>query len=199
MFILSLPRIEPVPGLSLEQLLARRRSIRAYTAQPLTLAQVAGLLWAAEGITAPPHMRTAPSAGALYPLQLFLVAGDVSGLAPGIYRHLPDQCAIDLLAEGDHRRDLAAAAPGQSWLAEAPLTLVFTARYARTTWKYHQRGIRYVHIEVGHAAQNALLMAVALNLGAAVVGAFNDERVAGVVGLNEESTPLYLLPVGHPA
>jgi len=199
MFILSLPKMEPVPDLSLEHLLARRRSIRDYTAQPLTLAQAAGLLWAAEGITAPPHLRTAPSAGALYPLQLYLVAGDVSGLAPGVYRHLPDQCAIDLLAEGDRRRDLAAAALGQSWLAEAPLTLVFTARYARTTWKYHQRGIQYVHIEVGHAAQNALLMAVALSLGAAVVGAFDDERVSSVAGLNEDETPLYLLPVGHPA
>lgn len=199
MFILSLPASEPAPDLSLEQLLARRRSIRDYTSQPLTLGQLAGLLWAAEGITAPPYLRTAPSAGALYPLQLYPMAGNVSSLASGVYRHLPDQSAVGLLAEGDRRRELAAAALGQSWLAEAPLTLVFAARYARTTWKYHRRGIQYVHIEVGHAAQNALLMAVALNLGAAVVGAFHDERVASVLGLNGEETPLYLLPVGHPA
>jgi SagB-type dehydrogenase family enzyme len=199
MTLLTLPESEPGPGLPLQQLLARRRSIRDYTAQPLTLAQAASLLWAAEGITAPPHLRTAPSAGALYPLQLSLVAGAVSGLDPGVYRHLPEQGAIELLAEGDRRRDLAAAALGQSWLAQAPLTLVFGARYARTTVKYHQRGFQYVHIEVGHASQNVLLMAAALNLGAAVVGAFDDEGVARVVGLHKQETPLYLLPVGHPA
>ena len=199
MSILSLPKVEPSPPLRLEQLLARRRSIRDYTVQPLTLAQVASLLGAAEGITLAPDLRTAPSAGALYPLQLYLVAGNARGLIPGVYRHLPDPGALEQLAEGDRRNDLAAAALGQSWIAAAPLTLVFTARYARTTKKYHQRGIQYVHIEVGHAAQNALLMAVALNLGAAVVGAFDDGGVVSVVGLDTEETPLYLLPVGHPA
>ncbi len=195
--LLSLPTTGAAPAL--ERLLARRRSIRDYTAEPLSLEHAAALLWAAAGITAPPHLRTAPSAGALYPLQVYLVAGNVIGLAPGVYRHRPEQDAIELLADGDRRRDLADAAFGQPWLAEAPLTLVFAARYARTTWKYRQRGIQYVHIEVGHAAQNALLMAVALNLGAAVVGAFDDARVAGVAELNAEETPVYLVPAGHRA
>lgn len=199
MSILSLPKTGPGPALALEQLLARRRSVRDYTSESVTLAQAAALLRAAAGITAPPQLRTAPSAGALYPLQLYLVAGDVSELAPGIYRHHPEQDAIVLQAGGDRRDDLANAALGQSWLALAPLTLVFAACYSRTTWKYRQRGIRYVHIEVGHAAQNALLMAVALDLGAAVVGAFDDARLASLLGLSEEESPLYLLPAGHPA
>lgn len=199
MSILSLPKTGPGPALALEQLLARRRSVRDYTREPLTLAQAAALLRAAAGITAPPQLRTAPSAGALYPLQLYLVAGEVNDIAPGIYRHHPEQDALTLQAGGDRRDDLANAALGQSWLALAPLTLVFTASYSRTTWKYRQRGIRYVHIEVGHAAQNALLMAVALDLGAAVVGAFDDARLASLLGLSEEESPLYLLPAGHPA
>lgn len=199
MFTLSLPKTERGPGLALEQLLARRRSVRDYTGEPLSLEQASALLWAAAGITAPPHLRAAPSAGALYPLQLYLVAGHVNSLPPGVYRHRPEQNSIVLLAEGDCRRSLAGAAFGQSWLADAPLTLVFAAHYARTTVKYHQRGVRYVHIEVGHAAQNALLMAVAMDLGAAVVGAFDDARVAGALRLDAEEVPLYLMPVGHPA
>lgn len=199
MNLIRLPKTEPGPAYPLEQLFARRRSVREYTRQPVPLAKVACLLWATQGITDPQGLRTAPSAGALYPLELYLLAGNVTDLPCGIYRHLPPENAIELLAEGDRRPDLARAALGQSWLANAALTLVFAARYERTTWKYGRRGIQYVHIEVGHAAQNALLMAAALNLGAAVVGAFHDEQVASVAGLNKEEIPLYLLPVGHPA
>ena len=199
MFTLSLPKTESGPGLALEQLLARRRSVRDYRDAPLTLQHASALLWAAAGITAPPYLRAAPSAGALYPLQLYLAAGHVESLPAGVYRHRPEQNAIVMLAEGDRCRELADAAFGQSWITKAPLVLAFAAHYARTTWKYRQRGIRYVHIEAGHAAQNALLMAVALDLGAAVVGAFDDARVAGLLALEAEETPLYLMPVGHPA
>lgn len=199
MNLIRLPRPETGSGHALEQLLARRRSVRDYTGQPLTFAQVASLLWAAQGVNDPQGLRTVPSAGALYPLELYLLAGSVSGLASGIYRHHPREDAIELVAEGDRRRELAMAALGQSWLADAALTLVFAVRYEATTRKYGQRGVQYVHIEVGHAAQNALLMAFALNLGAAVLGAFHDERVANSAGLNRDEVPLYLLPVGHPA
>lgn len=198
MAFISLPKLEFSVGPPLEELLERRRSVRDYAPKPVTLAQAATLLWAAQGTTDREGLRTVPSAGALYPLELRIVAGDVSGLAPGIYRYLAPQGVLDLGAEGDWRHALATAALGQSWLADAPLILVFSARYSLTTGKYHQRGVQYVHIEVGHAAQNVLLMAVALNLVAAVVGAFQDERVAEVVGLNVGESPLYLLPIGYP-
>lgn len=199
MNLIRLPKTEPSPAQPLEQLLARRRCMREYADRPVTLANAACLLWAAQGITDPQGLRTTPSAGALYPMEIYLAAGAVTELVPGIYRYLPREGAIACVMEGDRRIALAAAALGQSWLADAALTLVFAARYGRTTLKYGRRGIQYVHTEAGHAAQNVLLMAVALNLGAAVVGAFDDERVVSVMGLSEEETPLYLVPVGHPA
>jgi len=199
MNLIRLPKAETNLGHPLELLLSRRRSVRDFGAQPLALAQVACLLWAAQGITDPRGLRTAPSAGALYPLELYLVAGAVTGLEPGSYRYLPRDGSVERVLAGDQRAALAAAALGQSWLADAAVTLAFAARYGRTTRKYGQRGIQYVHIEAGHAAQNVLLTAVALNLGAAVVGAFDDKHVASVLGLPREETPLYLLPVGQAA
>jgi SagB-type dehydrogenase family enzyme len=132
-------------------------------------------------------------------LEIYLAAGAVTGLSPGIYRYLSGDDALESVAEGDQRATLAAAALGQFWLADAALILTLAACYERTTCKYGRRGIQYVHMEAGHAAQNVLLMAVALNLGAAVVGAFDDERVASAIGLADGETPLYLVPVGHPA
>jgi SagB-type dehydrogenase family enzyme len=199
MNLIRLPKAEANLAHPLGLLLSRRRSVRDFTAQPLTLAQVACLLWAAQGITDPRGLRTAPSAGALYPLELYLVAGAVTGLEPGGYRYLPRDGSMERVLAGDQRPALAAAALGQSWLADAAVTLVFTARYGRTTRKYGQRGFQYVHIEAGHAAQNALLTAVALNLAAAVGGAGDDDRVASVLGLPRGETPLYLLPVGQAA
>lgn len=199
MNLIRLPKAETNLGHPLELLLSRRRSVRDFSAQPLALAQVACLLWAAQGITDPRGLRTAPSAGALYPLELYLVAGAVTGLEPGSYRYLPRDGSIERVLAGDQRAALAAAALGQSWLADAAVTLVFAARHGRTTGKYGQRGIQYVHIEAGHAAQNVLLTAVALNLGAAVVGAFDDKHVAAVLGLSKAETPLYLLPIGQAA
>ena len=199
MNFIPLPRAASSPAQSLEHLLARRRSVRDYADRPVTLVAAACLLRAAQGITTADGLRASPSAGALYPLEIYLAAGAVSGLAPGIYRYLPGEDAIAPVLEGDRRAVLAAAALGQSWLAAASLTLVIAAVPGRTTVKYGRRGIQYVHMEAGHAAQNILLMAVAQNLGAAVVGAFDDARVASVTGLAGEETPLYLVPVGHPA
>lgn len=196
MSLIKLPRAEACLGHPLELLLARRRSVREFASKPVSLMQASCLLWAAQGITDTRGLRTAPSAGALYPLVLYLVAGAVSGLEAGIYRYLPRENALELLQKGDRRAALAAAAMGQSWIADAALTLAFAARYQRTTGKYGKRGIQYVHIEAGHAAQNALLTAVALNLGAGEVGAFDDRRVASVLGLSRDETPLYLLPFG---
>jgi SagB-type dehydrogenase family enzyme len=187
------------PDAQLGEALQRRRSVRAFGKRQLSLQQVAQLLWAAQGYNDPSGLRTAPSAGALYPLELLLVTGDVTALSAGVYRYRPQQHTLDRLAGDDRRVPLAQAALGQSWIADSAAVLVITAIYERTTRKYGERGRRYVHIEVGHAAQNALLQAAALGLGAAVVGAFDDAAVARLLELPTSEVPLYLLPVGWPA
>lgn len=182
---------------SLEHALRYRRSIREFTRSALTLAEIGQLLWAAQGVNHPMGLRTAPSAGALYPLVPHLVAGDVSSLPPGVYRYAPNQHALALIGEGDRRAALSAAALRQSWIAEAAAVLVLAAIYRRTTAKYGPRGERYVHIEVGHAAQNVYLQAFALGLGTTEVGAFNDGAVKTALALADDQDPLAIMPIGR--
>ena len=186
-------------GPTLAAALSRRRSVRDYRAGELTLAQIAQLLWAAQGVNEPSGLHTAPSAGALYPLELVLVAGKVSGLRSGVYRYRATHHVLERIAASDQRDRLAGAALGQEWLADSAAVLVLTAIYERTTRKYGHRGKRYVHIEVGHAAQNALLQATALGLATGVIGAFDDAAVAELLSLPATEHALYLVPVGRPA
>ncbi len=191
----SLPAVslsKPLP-----QFLARRYSQRDYAVTPLTQTELAALLWAAQGRTPRSGSRTAPSAGGLYPLELYCLVGAVSGLESGVYHYRPALHALALHRSGDRRVDLADAALDQDWFVTAPVILVFAAEFERTTRKYGERGVRYVHIEVGHAAQNACLMATALGIGSVTVGAFDDEDVKAVLQLPQNEMPLYLLPVGR--
>jgi SagB-type dehydrogenase family enzyme len=162
------------------------------------LEDVSQLLWAAQGITHDDQLRTAPSAGALYPLELYLVAGDVLNVPAGIYRYLPDRHRLKVIRRGDFRAELAAVALHQDWLKDSAAILVFAAVEERTTSKYGARGLNYIDMEVGHAAQNALLQAVALGLGGTPIGAFNGEWLAQVLEFPEEQKALYLLPIGKP-
>lgn len=191
-----LPEIVISGETSLPQLLRQRRSVREYQEVSLNLSEMGQLLWAAQGITHPQGLRTAPSAGALYPLELYVVVGDVEGLTPGIYHYDPSEHQLTLTASGDQRKRLARAALGQSWIRDAAAVVVFTAIYKRTTRKYGRRGERYVHIEVGHSGQNLYLQAEALGLGTVVVGAFDDEEVAAVLRIPTDVKPLILMPVG---
>jgi SagB-type dehydrogenase family enzyme len=189
------PRIDgPMP---LEQALAARRSIREYGADSLSLAELGQLLWAAQGITDGRGFRTAPSAGATYPLQVLVCAGNVTGLAGGVYRYRLDSHDLLPVQAGDYRAELAGAALDQSWMSSAPAVLALAAIYERTTARYGERGIRYVHMEVGHAAQNVYLQAMALGLGTVFVGAFHDDRVKAVLALDDQEVPLGLMPVGR--
>ena len=194
--VLPEPRIQGGP--SLADALVQRRTVRDYARREMTLEQLTLLLWAAQGINDPSGLRTAPSAGALYPLELVVVAGNIAGLENGIYRYRVQRHALERMVEGDFRARLARAAKGQAWIADGAAVLVLTAVYERTMRKYGDRGRRYVHIEVGHAAQNVLLQAAALKLGVGVVGAFDDMAVARVLELPAAEHPLYLLPVGWP-
>lgn len=194
--VIKLPEPQQDSDVSIEQSLLKRRSSRSYTSEPVTLQELSQLLWAAQGITDPRGFRTAPSAGALYPLEVYVVAGNVQNLAPGVYKYKPDEHELVRLIHGDKRGELADAALKQPWVKEGALAIVFTAVYERTTGKYGERGIRYVHIEVGHAAQNLCLQATAMGLGAVTVGAFHDEQMARVLNLSDDEQPLYIIPVG---
>ncbi len=194
---ISLPQPNFRGQVSLEEALLKRRSVREYADRPLTLEEVSQLLWAAQGLTADWGGRTAPSAGALYPLELYLVAGSISGLPPGVYRYMPQEHSLSKTGNGDPRASLAQATLDQAWVKEAAADIVVAAVYERTTEKYGERGIRYVQMEAGHAAQNVYLQATALDLGTVTIGAFYDDQVKAVLGMPQEETPLYIMPVGR--
>jgi SagB-type dehydrogenase family enzyme len=181
---------------SVEKGLRERRSIREFARQPLSIAEVSQLLWAAQGVTASGGRRTAPSAGALYPLELYLVAGNVQGLPEGIYKYRPEGHEVTRAVEGDKRTELSRAALGQTSIRDAAVVLLLTAVYGRTTARYGERGVRYVHIEVGHVGQNVCLQAVALKLGAVVIGAFDDSLLKRIANLMPNEEPLYLIAIG---
>lgn len=192
----DLPKPRYDGDLSLEQALHNRRSVRSYRDSPITLEAVSQLLWAAQGITASWGGRTAPSAGALYPIETHIVAGNVERLGAGVYRYNARQHALVKGADGDRRRDLARAGLGQRCIASSAVDIVFTAVLRRITGKYGKRGVQYTHMEAGHAAQNVLLQAGALGLGAVPIGAFREEPVAQALGLQSEEEPLYVIAVG---
>lgn len=195
-------RIElPAPKLegahAVEETLRKRRSVRRFSAKPLTLPDIAQLLWAAQGITCPEGLRTAPSAGALHPLEVHLAAGEVEGLPPNAYHYDPHNHALFPSVSGDMRKALSVAALWQDSVWRAPAVIAISAVYRRTTVKYGERGPRYVHMEAGHAAQNVCLQAVALGLSTVVIGAFRDSAVKEVLRLGAEEEPLCLIPVGQ--
>ncbi len=188
----SLPQPERRGRLSLEEAIAARRSVREFGRAQLTMRQVSQLLWAAQGITGPRGQRTAPSAGALYPLELYVV------LPSGLFHYDPAHHRLERRSGADLRPALEQAALGQPSVTGAPAVFVFAAVEERTRVKYHERTDRYVAMEAGHAAQNLLLEAVALGLGGVPMGAFDDAQVARVLGLPAGQGPLYLIPVGNP-
>ena len=202
---IELPQPRYKSETSVEEALRGRRSVRTYQNKPLTLAEISQLLWAAYGITqkmgAPDFLRgglrTAPSAGALYPLEIYVLAGNVNGLKDGIYKYQSNGHYLMTITDGDKRAELCAAALGQEMIKEAAAVIVYSAVYHRTTKKYGTRGKeRYVCMDAGHSAQNIYLQAYALQLGCCVSGAFSDERVRKVLSLGKDETPLYLIPVG---
>jgi len=194
---LSLPPIETKGALSIEEAIQLRRSVRDFGRGPLDLTDVSQLLWSAQGITGRRGLRTAPSAGALYPLELYMVAGNVEGLSAGVYHYRPKTHELVSLASGDRRHALASAALNQRSVSGAPAVLVITGVYERTAKKYGHRARRYVHMEVGHAAQNIYLQATARSLGTVIVGAFDDDEVQEVLGLPPDHKPFGLMPVGR--
>lgn len=189
--LITLPKPNKNGLISLEKAIAARRSRRDFLPQSLTLEQIGQLTWAAQGREAGGRFRTVPSAGATYPLELFVVTGD------GLFHYLPAKHLLEKLADQDLRAALASAAWGQEFVEAAPLTLVFAAEFSRTTNHYGKRGIRYVYMEAGHAAQNVHLQAEALGLASVAVGAFDDASISKILSLPKNLEPIYMVIVGH--
>ncbi|MFH1888911.1 MAG: SagB/ThcOx family dehydrogenase [Candidatus Omnitrophota bacterium] len=190
-------------GKSLSLLLKERYSCRNFQDKVLKLENISALLWAACGkkhdsLTG--ASRTIPSAGATYPLELYLVTGEnsVKGLHAGVYHYLIDEHALEVIIKGDERERLMRACLGQDSIYAAPASLVIAARFVNTTGRYGARGERYVHMEAGHAGQNIYLACVNMGLATCEVGAFDDEAVRSVINSNKDLVPLLIMPVGSP-
>jgi len=194
---ITLPTPSTTGSVSIEQTLHERRSTRFYQNTPLTLAEVSQLLWAAQGKTVSDGRRAAPSAGALYPLETYLVITRVNELDPGVYRYEPANHHLSLKRSGEFRDALAQACLGQDCVSMASACIVITGIYERAAVKYGSRAERYTHMEVGHVAENVHLQAVPLRIGTVVVGAFDDDSVGTVVGVAEGEGALCVLPLGR--
>ena len=193
---ISLPETAEDSAVSIEQSLAERRSVRSFTEEAVTLQDLGQLLWAAQGITSPEGFRTAPSAGATFPLEIYVVAERVEELDAGIYRYVPQEHALTPVAAGHFAQSLREAALDQESITEAAVNVVIAAEFERTEARYGERGERFVYMESGHAAQNAFLQCQSLDLDMVVVGAFTDAQVKQVLQLPETEEPIYIIPIG---
>lgn len=206
---LSNPRYDS--GTSVEKALNSRRSVRSYSDEPLSLSDISQILWAAQGITkrtdAPPSKwnpkyewqggyRTAPSAGALYAMEVYILAGKVNGLSNGVYKYIPKTHSLKKVFSEDKRTEIYKVALQQSSIKDAAAVLIMAGVYERTSYKYGDRAERYVHMEAGFVGENVYLQAVALGIGTVMVGAFQDEGVRKVLDLPKDEFPLALMPLG---
>jgi len=193
---IALPEVIPQGGMSLDSALATRRSVREFAREAVSLDDVSCLLWAGQGVTNESGYRTAPSAGGLYPIDLYLFAGDVVGLDRGVYRYVPDMHTLEIVSYNDIRGELAAAALDQEWVRDASLAIIVTGVPERTYVKYGERAWRYVLIESGCVVQNILLQSTNLHLASVIVGAFLDDKIRPLIGLPSTNHPLAIISAG---
>lgn len=196
----KLPTPEMNSGISVEEAIRDRRSERAFINKPLSLKQLSQILWAAQGLTYK-EKRAAPSAGATYPIDLYVVTGtdSIIGMDMGLYHYIPKEHQIEFSKDlkKDLRYRLAEASLFQMFIADAPISIIVTGEYERTTLVYGKRGVRYVHLEAGHVAQNIYLQSIALGLGTVAVGAFYDKEISDLLALPLNQRPLYVMPIGY--
>ncbi len=188
---IKLPKPKLKSNLSVEEAILKRRSVRGYSSRELTTKEIGQLLWASQGVTDVRGLRAAPSAGALYPLEIYLLTGN------GVYRYVPEGHELQRKSTKDLKKGLARASWNQRFIEEAPLDIVICAVYERVTSRYGERGIRYTDIEVGHAAENIHLQAISLGLSSCPVGAFDDKAVSKILNLPGKEKPIYIIPVGY--
>ncbi|MCC6679787.1 MAG: SagB/ThcOx family dehydrogenase [Phycisphaeraceae bacterium] len=195
--IVKLPAPSTRGSMSLEQALSGRRSVRSYSGKQVSLENLGQLLWSAQGCSDKEGHRTAPSAGALYPLELYAVVGAVSGLEAGLYHYAPADRALSKRMNGDLRQQVARISLEQMWISGASWLAVFCAVTQRVTEKYGPDSRRFVDMEAGHAAQNLMLQAVALGMDTCVVGAFKADQLRKVLQIPQPQLPLLIVPVGY--
>ncbi len=191
-----LPKPQKDSSTSIEEALLGRKSVRSFTDKEVTLEQIGQLCWAAQGITHGTG-RTAPSAGAIYPLTLYVMVGEAQGILRGVYKYDPQSHRLIYLSDQDKRLALSSAAMGQASVKQAPVDFVITGKYGIMKAKFGDKGEMFTHLEAGHAAENICLQAVGLNLGVVTVGAFDGAAVSRALALPEDETPFYIIPVGN--
>ena len=195
--VIKLPQPSYTGLISVEEALHKRRSMRVYSKEPLSIREISQILWAAQGITEEKYvLRTAPSAGALYPLEIYIAVSNVNELNPGVYKYKPQNHALKKIDEGDKRLDISNAALQQDAIENSSAILIIFAVYERTAVKYGSRAERYIHIEVGSVGQNIYLQSVSLGLGTVMIGAFKDEVLKRVLALQINESPLAIMPLG---
>ncbi|MEM1662336.1 MAG: SagB/ThcOx family dehydrogenase [Desulfurococcaceae archaeon] len=205
--LLPLPYV--MSEMSVEESILNRKSIREWSSEAIGINQLSIILWCTYGVTEKIgdwYRRSVPSAGATYPLEIYVVIGERSVrvnettyIDAGVYHYNPLTHSLNLVKRGDFRNDLYEAALKQEWVGKAPVSIVIFAVYERTTGRYGERGVRYVHLEAGHAGQNIYLCSTAMGLGTVAIGAFHDSMVAEVVSAKAGEQPLYIFPIGVPA
>ena len=180
-------------SVSVEEAILKRRSIRSFSSKELSLNQISQILWSAQGITDKKDgFRSSPSAGALYPIEVYIAKTD------GIFHYLPQGHKLEMINQKDVRKELAKASWKQTFIYQAPINVVLCAVYSRITSKYGERGIRYTYIETGHIAENIHLQAVSMGLSSVPVGAFDDDEVQKNLSLSNDCKPIYIIPIGYP-
>ncbi len=199
----KLPKPSFTGNMPVEAAIVAKKTARNFGSTPLTLGQVSQLLWSANGntsgdATTGATAKVTPSAGALYPLEIFLITGNdtVTGLTAGVYKYDPVGNSLETISSGDSRASVAQAALSQMWLARAPALIVIAADFGRTTSKYGPRGTQYVFMEAGNSNQNIYLQATALGLRVGTVGAFHDNLVMEAIKLPKGISPILIVAVG---
>lgn len=201
MDIIKLPEPKDKKAVYLKELINTRRSVRTFTQKPVSIHDLSYILWSSYGFK-DDGGRVVPSAGALYPLDIYVIAGNIegqgkTGILPGVYHYLSNKHLLEFIKKGDIRKDIANAALSQMWMAKAPCMVIITCEYNRITVKYRDRGIRYAHMEAGNVSQNISLATFNIGLGCCIVGAFDDNHVKTVLGINKMHEPLLIIPVGY--
>ena len=193
---IKLPEPKKNGSVSIEKALANRRSVRSYSSEPVSLNELSQLLWAAQGITNKSGFRTAPSAGALYPLKLYIIAKNVKSLKKGTYKYIPSGHKLIKVKPNTNIEKVFKGALSQWSIKDASLNIIFGADFSVTEEKYKNRARQYVYQEAGHAAQNVYLQAESLEIGTVVIGAFYKNEIKSAVGMEDNETPICIMPVG---
>lgn len=187
-------------GLSVEEAILKRRSVREYSEKPLSISEVSHILFSAYGITHIVNgfeLRASPSAGALYPIEIYFAAHNIEGINEGIYHYIPQNHSVEIIKKGNFREEILKACLSQETFLTSSLTIIYTAVFRRTTSKYGERGYMYIYIEVGHIAQNVALQCVSLGLSSCVVGAFYENKINKIIGVDgKEQSSIYIQTIG---